>query len=282
MPVAKETMAAARLHTAGGVSGLAIDRIQVPTPAPDEALVRVHAAALTRGELDWPVDRLPAIPSYELSGVVAAVGADATGVGVGDEVWALTPFDRDGVAAEFAVVAARLLAPKPTALGHIEAATIPLPALTAWQALFDHGRFRAGQRVLVHGATGGVGQFATQLARWRGAHVIDAEGGDAVDLVVDTVGGDALARSGALIAPGGRIVSVAEEPPAELSERANATFFIVEPNVDQLTELGHMVDHGRLHPAVDSVFPLAEAAQAFQRLETRGKRGRVVLRVVAD
>jgi NADPH:quinone reductase-like Zn-dependent oxidoreductase len=281
-PVDEKTMDAARLHSADGPRAVAIDRVEIPTPRPDEALVRVHAAALTRGELDWPVDRLPAIPSYELSGTVTAIGADVAGVAVGDEVWALTAFDRDGVAAEFAIVSGRLLAPKPAAIGHIEAAAIPLPALTAWQALFDHGRLRAGQRVFVHGATGGVGQFATQLARWRGAHVIDPEGGDRVDLVIDTVGGDALARSGALVAPGGRIVSVAEEPPAELRERADACYFIVEPNADQLVELGHLVDEGRLRAAIDSVFPLADVTQAFERLDMRGKQGKVVLRIAAD
>jgi NADPH:quinone reductase-like Zn-dependent oxidoreductase len=137
-------MFAARLHAPA--EPVVIDEIPVPEPAPGELLVRVHAAAITRDELDWPLDRLPAIPSYEVSGAVGD-----------EEIWALTPFDRDGVAAEYAVVPADLVARKPRRLGHVESAAIPLPALSAWQGLFDHGHLRAGQRVLIHGAAGGVG-----------------------------------------------------------------------------------------------------------------------------
>ena len=156
-------MQALRLQGAGGVDDLVLEEIEIPPVGSGEALVRVHAAAITRDELDWPVDRLPAIPSYELSGTVVATG---------EEVFALTGFDRDGVAAEYAVVPASVLAPKPRELGHVESAAIPLAGLSAWQALFDHGRLEAGERVLIHGAAGGVGSFATQLARWRGAYVI--------------------------------------------------------------------------------------------------------------
>ena len=299
-PHAEKTMAAIRLHGSGGPTALSLDHIPIPNPRPDEALVRVHAAAITRDELDWPTDRLPTIPSYELSGVVASVGEAVEGLAVGDEVWALTSFERDGVAAEYAVVAAGLLAPKPAALGHVEAAAIPLPALSAWQALFDHGRLRHDERVLIHGAAGGVGQFATQLAHWSGAYVIGTTSGDSnavmelgadetvdrgaggvdpVDLVFDTVGGEALARSGALTREGGRIVSVAEEPPADLAEQADATYFVVEANGEELVQLGRLVVEGALRPRVDSVFPLAEAVEAFERVATPGKRGKVVLRV---
>src|SRR5881409_321434 len=126
-----DRMTALRLVSPRGVEGLALEQVQTPRPASGEALVRVHAAAITRDELEWPVDRLPAIPSYELSGVV---------VGSGDEVYALTPFDRDGVAAEYAVVPADVLAPKPLRLSHVEAAALPMGGLTAWQALFVRGR----------------------------------------------------------------------------------------------------------------------------------------------
>jgi NADPH:quinone reductase-like Zn-dependent oxidoreductase len=298
-----ETMVAVRLHAPAGAAALALDQIAIPEPGPTEALVRVHAAAITRGELEWPTDRLPAIPSYELSGTIAALGGAVAGLAAGDEVWALTSFDRDGVAAEYALVASGLLAAKPTTVSHIEAAAIPLPALSAWQGLFDRGRLRVDERVLIHGAAGGVGQFATQLAHWCGAYVVGttsgdpehvralgadqvvdrrAAGVDPVDLVFDTVGGDALARSGALIREGGRIVSVAEEPPAELSEDLDARYFVVEPNGDQLSELARLVDEGTLRPLVDSVFSLAEATKAFERVAAPGKRGKVVLRVVRD
>ena len=136
-------MRVVRLRTAGGPEQLAGEEADRPQPGPMEALVRVRAAAITRGELEWPVDRLPAIPSYELFGVVEEVGPGVAGVAAGDEVFALTPFDRDGVAADYTSVPAELLVPKPQALGYAESAAIPLPALTAWQGLFDHGRLDA-------------------------------------------------------------------------------------------------------------------------------------------
>jgi NADPH:quinone reductase-like Zn-dependent oxidoreductase len=265
-----ETMVAIRLHAPGGVAALALDRIETPRVGVGEALVRVHAAAITRGELEWPLDRLPAIPSYELSGTVAALGAEVSGLAVGDDVWALTGFDRDGAAGEYAAVPAAFLAPKPRTLGHVESAAIPLAGLTAWQGLFEHGRLSEGERVLIHGAAGGVGQFATQLARWRGAYVIGTASGAAVedvralgadeafdravvhfeeavvavDLVFDTVGGETLARSDSVLREGGRIVSLVEEPPTALGERVEASHFVVEPNREQLIELARLVDAG--------------------------------------
>jgi NADPH:quinone reductase-like Zn-dependent oxidoreductase len=161
-----------RLRAPGGLEQLAVEEADRPRPGPAEAVVRVHAAAITRDELEWPVDRLPAIPSYELSGVVEEIGRDVAGVAAGDEVFALTPFDRDGVAADYTALPAELLVSRPRALGPAESAAIPLPALTAWQGLFDHGGLGPDERVLIHGAAGGVGAFAVQLARARGAHVI--------------------------------------------------------------------------------------------------------------
>jgi NADPH:quinone reductase-like Zn-dependent oxidoreductase len=284
-------MRAIRLHVPGGIEGVALDEVDVPTPGDGEVLVRVDAAAITRDELDWPTDRLPAIPSYEVSGVVEAVGLGA-GLEVGDEVFGLTPFDRDGVAADFAVVPVAVLARKPQSLGHIESAALPMPALTAWQGLFDHGKLEAGQRVLIHGATGGVGHIAMQLARWKGAHVTGTASGaagdgifdrstapfedaiDPVDLVFDTVGGDTLRRSPQVLAEGGRLVSVAEEPPA-----GAGTYFIVEPSGAQLAEIARLADSGVLEAEIDSVFELAEARAAFERLAQPGKHGKVVLRV---
>jgi NADPH:quinone reductase-like Zn-dependent oxidoreductase len=239
---------AVRLHR----EGLKVEEIEAPSPKPGEVLVRVHAAAITRDELEWPVDRLPAIPSYELSGVV---------VDSGDEVYALTPFDRDGVAAEYAALPAEVLAPKPSRLSHVEAAALPMGGLTAWQALFVHGRLTGGERVLVTGASGGVGHIAVQLARHAGATVV--ESGPA-DLVFDTRGGE--------VPTGDRVVTIAEEAPG-------AIYFIVEPDREQLTELTALVDAGELRTEVDSVFPLTEAPAAFERVAARGKRGKVVLDV---
>jgi NADPH:quinone reductase-like Zn-dependent oxidoreductase len=248
--------------------GLSVEETEVPRAQAGEALVRVHAAAITRGELTWPVDRLPAIPSYELSGVVAEVAVDVRDVAPGDEVFALTPFDRDGVAAEYSAVPAALLAPRPRSLTHVESAALPLAGLSAWQGLFVHGGLREGERVRVLGANGGVGHLAVQLARRQ-----LAADGEPSDLVFDTVGGEALADS--LASTAGRVVSVAEE--AE-----GATYFIVEPNRTQLAELARLADAAELRAAVDSVFPLGEAPAAFARVAERGKRGKVVLRVADD
>ena len=268
-------MRALRLLEPKGIEGLALEEVEVPEPGPGEALVRVHAAALTRDELEWPVDRLPATPSYELSGVVEALGPGVDGLAAGDAVFALTPFDRDGAAAEYAVVPAAALAPKPQALDHLEAAALPLAALSAWQGLFDHGGLESGRRVVIHGAGGGVGHMAVQLARHGGAEVLttdrsttDIEAAVAgADLVFDTVGGEVLRRSA-----GPRVVSVAEEAPG-------ATYFVVEPNREQLLEVARLAEAGALRPRIDSVFPLADARAAFERLSASGKHGKVVLRV---
>jgi NADPH:quinone reductase-like Zn-dependent oxidoreductase len=291
-------MRVVRLRAPGGPGQLVVEEADRPRPGPGEALVRVHAAAITRDELQWPVDRLPAIPSYELAGVVEEAAPGVAGVAPGDEVFALTPFDRDGVAADYTAVPAELLAAKPRTFSRAESAAIPLPALSAWQGLFDHGRLAAGERVLVDGASGGVGGFAVQLARTRGAHVIgmasaanldlvrelgaheavDAATGfeDAVapvDLVFDTVGGERLRRSSAVLRPGGRLVSVAEEPPD------GGEYFIVEPNRDQLRSIASLADAGQLRRPSVEIFPLASPREAFARSLERGRRGKVVLAV---
>jgi NADPH:quinone reductase-like Zn-dependent oxidoreductase len=293
-------MRVVRLRAPGGPEQLAVEEADRPRPGPGEALVRVHAAAITRDELQWTVDRLPAIPSYELSGVVEETGPGVAGVAAGEQVFALTPFDRDGVAADYTVLPAELLVARPQALGHAESAAIPLPALTAWQGLFDHGRLGSDERVLIHGAAGGVGGFAVQLARARGAHVIGTasaanlgfvrelganEAVDAatcfedavepVDLVFDTRGGERLRRSVAVLRARGRLVSVVEEPPD------GGEYFTVEPNPDQLTSIARLADVGELRPPSVEIFPLASAREAFARSLEPGRRGKVVLAVAA-
>ena len=300
------TMSAVRLLTDTGPAGISVDEVDVPGPGRGEVLVAVHAAALTRDELTWPVDRLPAVPSYELSGVVVAVGEGVDAGLVGGAVVALTPFDRDGVAADYAVVPGELLAPRPQGVDDVHAAAIPLPGLSAWQALFDHGHLDKGQRVLVLGAAGGVGQLVVQLATLHGAHVVAAASAanhdvaaelgaaevvdpssdaldavEPVDLVVDTVGGDVVARAAARVRPGGRLVSVATEPPQPADESVTPVFFVVEPRAEQLAELVRLAAAGQLRVAIDSTFPLAGARAAFERVQQPGKRGKVVL-VVRD
>jgi NADPH:quinone reductase-like Zn-dependent oxidoreductase len=243
-------MKSVRLHD----DGLRLEEIPRPEPGADDVLVRVHAAAITRDELTWPTDRLPATPSYELSGVVESTG---------EEVMALTPFDRDGVAAEWASVPRAVLAPQPAGLSHEEAAALPMPGLSAWQGLVVHGGLTAGQRVIVTGAAGGVGHLAVELARSLGAVVVDD--GESCDLLFDTVGGEPLARN---VAGAATIITIAAEAPG-------AHYFIVEPDGEQLAALPD------LSPQVDSVFALEDFEAAFARLTQRGKRGKVVLRVVS-
>ena len=279
------TMRAVVLRAAGGPEQLVVEQVATPQPRDGEALVRVRAAALTRDELEWPVDRLPAIPSYELSGVVVALGPGVEDVGVGDEVYGMTAFDRDGVAADYAAIPTELLAPKPRALSHPETAAVPLAALSAWQGLFDHGGLAAGERVLIHGATGGVGQFATPLAARHGAHVtattsargverarelgadvvIDHTAGpwdagiDPIDLVFDTAGGERLARSPAW-----------SEGPARLGGRGAAA----GERSHQCVLRGGAQPHAARADRGAARRRLAASCDRF-RLRTRGRRERL-------
>ena len=291
-------MRVVRLRAPGGPEQLAVEEADRPRPGPAEALVRVHAAAITRDELEWPVDRLPAIPSYELSGVVEEVGPGVAGVAAGDEVFALTPFDRDGVAADYTALPAELLVARPRALGHAESAAIPLPALTAWQGLFDHGRLGAGERVLIHGAAGGVGGFAVQLARARGAHVIGTasaanleavrelgahEAVDAatrfedavepVDVVFDTAGGERLRRSPRCCAPAGDWSRWRRSRPMEASTSSSSRIA-----TSSARSRGWWMPASCGPPPVE-VFPLTSAREAFARSLEPGRRGKVVLAV---
>jgi NADPH:quinone reductase-like Zn-dependent oxidoreductase len=297
------------LHALGDATSLSLEELPTPSIGEGAALVRVHAAAITRDELDWPEGRLPATPSYEFSGVVDAIGPGVDQVEPGAAVYALSSFDRDGAAADYIAVPARYLAPKPTALDHVEAAAVPLAGLSAWQGLFEHGRLAAGERVLIHGAAGGVGGFAVQLARARGAQVIGTASGDnaqaalelgaheivdntaarfedgvePVDVVFDTAGGERLERSPAVLRPGGRLVSIATEPPKIDPERhIDVAYFVVEPDRAQLIELANLADSGELRPTVDRTYALADAKAAFGRLLERGRRGKVVLTLASN
>jgi NADPH:quinone reductase-like Zn-dependent oxidoreductase len=309
-PKIPKMMQAVRLHKAGGPAGLVYEQVETPQPKAGELLVRVQAAAITRDELDWPVDRLPAIPSYEFSGLVAAPGNPVDGFPVGEAVYALSPFDRDGAAAEYIAISKEFLAPKPKTLDFIQSASIPLASLTAWQGLFEHGQLAKGQRVLIHGAAGGVGSLAVQLARQHGAYVIGtvsslhAEAARTlgvdevidysktrfervvgeVDLVFDTVGGDRLERSASVVRPGGRLVSVASEPSQQQAAERGITsiYFVVKPNGQQLVELTNLVDQGQLKPSIDKVFPLAEAHLAFERSLSAHAAGKIVLQVAGE
>jgi NADPH:quinone reductase-like Zn-dependent oxidoreductase len=294
------TMMALRAHVRGGPEQLVYEQAPEPTTLPGEALVAVHAAAITFAELTWDLswttrdgaDRTPVIPSHEMSGVIAGLGDGVTNLAVGDEVIGLIDFDRDGAAAEYAAVPAATLAGKPPSLSHEQAATLPLAALTAWQALADYAALEPGERVLVLGGAGGVGLFAVQLAAILGGRVtatgraadadlvrelgaerfisIDAadtaETSGGLDVVIDTVGGAALASSYALLREGGRLVTLSAPPDPERAAklRIHAMFFVVAQDPDGLTNLAQMTDAGQLRPVLSQAFPLAEGRRAFQ------------------
>ncbi|MFF5213125.1 NADP-dependent oxidoreductase [Streptosporangium sp. NPDC000396] len=304
-------MKAVRIHRRGGHDSLVFEEAPTPHTATGDVLVKVHAASFAPDELAWPGtwvdragrDRAPSVPAHELAGVVSEVRYGTSGLNVGDRVFGLTDWHRDGAAAEYAAVEARNLAPMPNSLDFEQAAALPLAGLTAWQGLFTHGGLRTGQRVVVHGAAGGTGSLAVQLARSAGGHVIATGRGNAadlaqelgahtfidlerdsledaaeqVDLVFDTVGGDLLARSANLVKPGGALVSITA-PPLVTPVGGRAVFFIVEPDRAQLAELARLADTGGLRPHVGAIYPLAEAAKAFAA-KRHGVPGKVVLRV---
>lgn len=311
-----ETMHAVRGHRRGGPERLRYEVAPRPTPGAGEVLVEVRSASITPGELDWDATwtdsldgggalRLPIVPSKELSGVVARVGADVTGWQEGDDVFGLIPFTCDGAAADFTAVPAGVLAPKPPELDYDQAAALPLSGLTAWQALVRHGGLREGQRVLVHGGAGGVGCCAVQIAAALGATVaatasaqdtafVRELGAERVvdyanerfeeqltdmDLVLDTVGGDTQTRSWQVLSPGGTLVSVASPPAAEGPGGARGVFFVVEPDRGDLDELSRLVTAGRLTPLVARVVPLSEAGAAYTALDQPHRRGKTVLKV---
>ena len=310
-------MKAVRMHSQGGPRQLIYEDVDKPLPEPGDALVRVIASSITKDELSWTPTyqtkdgqpRLPTIPGHEFAGIVDAVGADVADVKAGDEVYGLASFWRNGSAAEYLAVAASDIAPKPKTLNFEEAATVPLAGLTAWQALFDHGKLAPKQRVLIHGGAGGVGTFTVQLAHWKGAYVIataSASHGDFlrslgadqvidyeemkfeeivkdVDLVVDTVGGDVFERSRLVLKPTGMLITVVETlSPENSATPPREVFFIVEPNRAELQELGQLIDAGHVKIAIAEVFPLEQAQKAFEKGLAGHVRGKIVLRIAGD
>jgi NADPH:quinone reductase-like Zn-dependent oxidoreductase len=295
-----------------GVAGMSLTELPYPEAATNDVVVRVHAAGFIPTELDWPDtwtdragrDRTPSVPGHELSGVVVELGYGTTGLSVGQRVFGLTDWARDGSLAEYTAVEARNLAPLPIDIDHTVAAALPISGLTAWQGLFDHGHLTAGQTVLIHGAAGAVGSIAVQLAAEAGARVIGTgrtadrdqavalgvhsfldleteklENAGEVDVVFDVIGGDILARSTALVRAGGTLVTVAE-PPKTQPRDGRAVFFVVEADRARLADLAARVRDGRLKPVVGAVLPLAQAAAAFA--PDKRTPGKTILRVIED
>jgi NADPH:quinone reductase-like Zn-dependent oxidoreductase len=301
---------------AGGAATLVEENVPQPVPGPGEVVVRVHAAGVTHTELGWYPTlhtkageiRSGAVPGHEFSGVVAALGEGVTNFAVGQEIYGMNDWFADGATAEFCITQASSIADKPRTLTHVEAASVPIGALTAWQGLFDRAKLEAGERVLVHGGSGAVGVFAVQLAKARGAHVfatasahnlefVRGLGADEVidyrkerfedrvgkvDVVFDTAGGETLERSWNVLKESGRMITIVSEVEGSDDPRLKKAFFIVEPNQAQLVEVAKELDAGKLRTFVKATVPLEEAEQAYQGgLSRKPEPGKVVVVVKA-
>ncbi|WP_263357892.1 NADP-dependent oxidoreductase [Acidicapsa ligni] len=310
-------MKAIQLHTFEGVSALIELDVPRPIPANNEVLVRVHGVGVTPSEMQWYTTshtksgarREHAIPGHEFSGVITDVGAAVVGISIGDEIYGMNDWFADGGAAEYCLTEPANIAPKPRTLTHAMAASVPISALTAWQALFDHAKLKSGEKILVLGGTGGVGLFGVQLAHARGAVVsstvsslnlqfVRQLGADEAldysaspfegrsqefDVIFDTVGGETLAKSWSLLKDSGRMVTIATESEGTGDLRTKNAFFIVETKSDQLVEIARLLDSGSLMAMVNAVVPFEEGPAAFdgQITEKRGI-GKVVVSVLPD
>jgi len=292
-----------------GVGGLSLTDVPYPHAAQNDVIVRVHAAGFTPGELDWSGtwvdragrDRTPSVPGHELSGVVVELGYGTTGLSVGQRVFGLSDWTRNGSLAEYCAVEARNLAPLPADIDHTVAAALPISGLTAWQALIDHAHLTTGQTVLIHGAAGGVGSIAVKIARELGAVVIGTgratdretvlglgvhtfldleadklEDVGEVDVVLDVLGGEILNRSATLVRAGGTLVTTISVPTVQPKD-GRAIFFVVEADRSRLMDLAQRLRDGRLTPIVGAVRPLAEAPAAFA--PDRRTPGKTIIRI---
>jgi NADPH:quinone reductase-like Zn-dependent oxidoreductase len=293
-----------------GTSGMKLVERPEPQAAINDVVVRVHASGFVGTELTWPStwadrvghDRTPTVPGHELAGVVTALGYGTTGLSVGQRVFGLADWYRDGSLAEYIAIEARNLAPLPGDVDFTAGASLPISGLTAWQGLFEHGRLRAGQTVLAHGAAGAVGSMVTQLARSAGAYVIgtgraadrqtaiefgaqefvdldnDAlEDVGGVDLVFDVIGGDIATRSARLILSGGTLVSVVGPTEARPAD-GRAIDFVVEADRVQLGEIVQRVRDGRLRTNIGTVATLEDAVAAFNLRQRRTGKTIILVR----
>jgi NADPH:quinone reductase-like Zn-dependent oxidoreductase len=307
-----ETMKAVRIHEFGIPEVMRYEDAPRPEPGPGEALVRVHAAGVN--PIDWkiregyiPEISLPLILGFDLSGTIEALCPGIAELRTGDEVYSAPDRSYIGSYAEYIAVPESQLAFKPKSLDHINAAAVPLAALTAWQALFEAASLSAGQTVLIQGAAGGVGHYAVQFAKWKGAKVIGTATGDGIDLVrelgaddvvdykqkpfeeqvrdvdvvLDLIGGETQQRSWRVLKKGGVLVSTLGVSSPETAAKHGAQGKAVFRRFDkgQLTQIGKLIDAGQVKVVVQTVLPLAEARHAHEISQAGQARGKIVLRV---
>jgi NADPH:quinone reductase-like Zn-dependent oxidoreductase len=310
-----ETMKAVRIHAYGGPEVLVFEDAPRPKPGKGEVLVRIHAAGVN--PVDWKVregyakdrlhHKLPLILGWDVAGVVEAAGRGVKRFKPGDEVFSRPDGARDGAYAEYIVIKESELALKPKFIDFIQAAAIPLACMTAWQAIFDTAKLSTGQKILIHAAAGGVGSYAVQLAKWKGAHVIGTAsagnhdllrqlGADETidyqnqhfedivhdaDVVFDTIGGDTQKRSWNVLRKDGILVSIVT-PPSEQEAAAHgvrSAYIFMHPDAAELTQIAELVDAGKLKPIVETVLPLSQARHAHEQSQSGHTRGKIVLKV---
>jgi NADPH:quinone reductase-like Zn-dependent oxidoreductase len=308
-------MQAVRIHRFGGPEVMAIEEIDRPTPAANEVVIKVFAASVNpvdakMREGKYPVvteKDLPYVLGRDVSGEIAAVGDDVSSFLIDDAVFAFLSPEHGGYE-EFVLAKSDEVAAMPKSLDAIGAAAVPLAGITAWQGLFDHGSLRSGQRVLIHGGAGGVGHFAIQFAKAKGAwvattvsssdkdfvsdlgadQVIDYKSEkfedsiEPVDLVFDLIGGETQERSFGVVKPGGALISTLQEPDKARAKKLNIRVgrYTAQPNGAQLQEIAELIDQGKVKVVVASTFHLREAAEAQAALKDKHLRGKVVLKVV--
>lgn len=309
-------MKAVRIHSYGGPEVLQYEDAPNPKPGKGEILIRVYAAGVN--PVDWKVragyvkqfinHQLPLIVGWDVSGVVEEIGEGVMKYKKGDEVYCRTDITRNGAYAEFIVVSESDVAFKPRSIDHIHSAAIPITSLTAWQSIFDVGGLEKGQKILIHGAAGGVGSFAVQFAKWKGAYVYATAseknhsvlknlGADEVidynkvhfedvvkdaDVVLDTIGGDTQKRSFKVLRKGGILVSIVGQPSEEEAKKfgVRAAAGNAQSSPEQLTKIAELVDAGIVKPLVETILPLQEARRAHEISESGHSRGRIVLKIV--
>jgi NADPH:quinone reductase-like Zn-dependent oxidoreductase len=311
-----DTMKAIRIHGYGGPEVLRYEDAPRPIPGSGEVLIRVHAAGVN--PVDWKIREglakdglrhsLPLIPGWDAAGVVESPGPGVAGFKQGDRVYAYSDLARDGAYAQFLVARQSEVALKPKSLSYLQAAALPVSGLTAWQSLFDAAGLEAGDRVLIHGAAGGVGSLAVQLAKWKGARVIATAsrhnhsflrelGAEEtidyqatrfedvvhdVDVVLDTIGGDTQKRSWQVLRKGGILVSLVSRPSPEEAAAFGARQAVIDarPDAVQLAEIARLADSRKLKPVIETVLPLPEARRAQEISQGGHVRGKVILNVV--
>jgi NADPH:quinone reductase-like Zn-dependent oxidoreductase len=303
-----------RIHNFGGPDALRDDVLPLPQPKDDEILLRVEAASVNPVDAKMREGKIASIQAKDLpltlgrdvSGVIESCGTAVQGLRKGDEAFAFVGYDR-GAYAQYVVVKADEFAPKPENLSHVEAAAVPLAGLTAWQGLLDHGKLQSGQRVLIHGGAGGVGHFAVQIAKTKGAWVaVTCSGRDAdfmktlgadqvidyqkqrfedevadIDLVFDLVAGETQMRSFGVLKSGGALISTLQEPDKSKAKSKNlrVAHYMAKPNAAQLAEIGRLLQAGKIKPYIFKTYKLDEAGKAEQALAQQHVQGKIVLTV---